>query len=171
MMSGASLFLAFLVVQRLSELVIARHNTARLLKRGAHEHAPGHYPLIVALHSAWILALIWFGHDQPVSILWLSVFAALQVFRVWILTSLGARWTTRIIVLDEPLVARGPFRLFRHPNYMLVVAEIAVAPLVLGLPLVALAFSLLNAGVLSIRIRAEENALSPLRHESEPQKS
>ena len=162
-MTGALAFLAFLIAQRLGELVLARRNTAALLARGAVEHAPGHYPLIVALHTAWIVALVVFGWNNPLHLGWLSVFALLQVFRVWILASLGPRWTTRIIVLDEPLVARGPFRLMRHPNYALVVAEIAVAPLVLGLPWVALVFSILNAAMLTVRIRAENAALSHLR--------
>lgn len=163
MTTGAPLFLAFLIVQRLSELVIARRNTRRLMARGAREVAPGHYGLIVALHSAWIGALAIFGYDQPVHLGWLALFGLLQVFRLWILGSLGERWTTRIIVLDEPLVARGPYRFMRHPNYVLVVAEIAVAPLVLGLVWLAIVFSVLNAIVLFIRIRAEEGALGPLR--------
>ena len=158
---GAALFLAFLIVQRLSELVIAKRNTRALLERGAREVAPGHYPLIVAMHSAWIAALLWWGHDAQIRWEWLVVFAALQGLRIWILSSLGRRWTTRIIVLDEPLVLRGPYRWLRHPNYVLVIAEIAVAPLVLGLGWVALVFSALNAVVLTIRIRAEDGALRP----------
>lgn len=162
-MTGALAFLAFLIVQRLAELALARRNTAALLARGAVEHAAGHYPLIVALHGAWILTLVALGWNAPLHLGWLGVFVLLQVFRVWILASLGARWTTRIIVLNAPLVARGPFRLMRHPNYALVVAEIAVAPLVLGLPWVALVFSILNAAMLTVRIRAENAALAHLR--------
>ena len=113
---ATGLFLAFLIVQRLAELVIARRNTAALLARGAVEHGAAHYPIIVALHVAWIAAIVVLGWSEPVRWGWLAVFAVLQAFRVWILTSLGSRWTTRIIVLDEPLVARGPFRWLRHPN-------------------------------------------------------
>ena len=156
---GAGLFLGFLVLQRLSELVLARRNTARLLAEGAREVAPGHYPLIVALHTAWIACLVIFGHDQAIQAGWLAVFAVLQAFRLWILGTLGRRWTTRIIVTDTPLVARGPYRFVNHPNYVLVVAEIAVAPLVLGLTWVAILFSILNAIVLTIRIRAEDAAI------------
>ena len=158
---GTALFLAFLVVQRLSELAIARRNTRRLLARGATEVGASHYPLIVALHTAWILALVGFGWDETVRLGWLAAFAVLQGLRLWILLSLGPRWTTRIVILDEPLVARGPYRWVRHPNYLLVVAEIAVAPMVLGLTGVALVFTLLNAAVLFIRIRAEDRALRP----------
>ena len=152
-------FIAFLVAQRLGELVIARRNTARLLARGAREHAAEHYPLIVALHTAWIACIAIFGFDEPVNPYWLAVFAVLQALRLWILASLGERWTTRIIVLDEPLVARGPFGFVRHPNYMLVCAEILVAPMVLGLGWVAAIFTMLNAAMLFVRIRAEEEAL------------
>lgn len=162
-MTPAVLFLAFIIVQRLSELVIAKRNTARLLAQGAVEHGAGHYPVMVAMHSAWIAALVVFGWQNPVSLPWLAVFVLLQVFRVWILATLGPRWTTRIIVLPEPLVARGPFRFFKHPNYVLVVAEIIVAPMVLGLVWVAVVWTVLNAAMLWVRIRAEDRALAPLR--------
>ncbi|MEM8850163.1 MAG: isoprenylcysteine carboxylmethyltransferase family protein [Pseudomonadota bacterium] len=162
-MIGSLLFLGFLVAQRLGELILAKANTARLLARGAVEVGAGHYPVIVALHTAWIAAMAIFGWTQPVQMGWLAVFALLQVLRLWILASLGRRWTTRIIVLDQPLVKAGPFRYLRHPNYTLVVAEIAVAPLVLGLVWVALVFSGLNALVLAWRIRVEDRALAGLR--------
>ncbi len=128
-----TLFLTYLVVQRLGELLLARRNTQRLMQRGAREVGARHYPAIVLLHTGWIACLIIFGFDQPVAWAWLAVFSILQIFRFWTLATLGERWTTRIIVLDEPLVARGPFRYVRHPNYMIVVAEIFVAPMVLGL--------------------------------------
>lgn len=156
---GAGLFIGFLVVQRLAELALARRNTARLLDRGAVEHGAAHYPLIVALHAGWLACIAVLGWGQPVHAGWLALFVLLQGVRLWILATLGPRWTTRIIVTGEPLVRRGPFRWLRHPNYMLVVAEIAVAPLVLGLGGVAAAFTVLNAVVLSIRLRAENRAL------------
>ncbi|PCJ93333.1 MAG: hypothetical protein COA52_06770 [Hyphomicrobiales bacterium] len=159
----AVLFLAFIVVQRLGELALAKKNTKALLLQGAKEYGASHYPLIVALHTFWVLALIILGFNQTVVLPWLALFAVLQVGRIWILASLGPRWTTRIIVLDKPLVKAGPFAFIRHPNYVLVVAEIFVAPMVLGLTTVALAFSVLNAAVLFIRISAEEKALAQLR--------
>lgn len=155
----ALLFIGFVVLQRLGELALARRNTQRLLARGAREVGAGHYPLIVALHTAWLLAIAVFGWQQPVHWLWLGVYAVLQLFRIWILASLGSRWTTRIIVLDEPLVRRGPYRFIPHPNYVLVVAEIAVTPLVLGLWPVALVFTVLNGLVLWLRISVEHKAL------------
>ncbi len=161
---AAVLLLTFVTVQRLGELVLARRNTRRLLARGAHEVGAEHYPLIVALHAAWLVGLWCLGWDERVDPLWLAVYALLQVFRGWILASLGERWTTRIIVLPgEPLVRRGPYRFLPHPNYLLVAAEIAVLPLVLGQGWWALVFSVLNALVLWIRIRAEGRALAPLR--------
>ena len=161
----ALLFLSFIVVQRLAELALAKRNTARLLERGAVEIGASHYPLIVVLHTGWVLALIYFGYGQALSMPWLIAYGALQVMRVWILASLGERWTTRIIVLDEPLVRAGPFAFLRHPNYVLVVAEIFVAPMVLGLFWVAVVFSVLNAAMLTLRISVEERALKPMRTE------
>jgi len=159
----AALFLGFVIVQRLAELFLAKRNSARLLERGAIEHGASHYPVMVMLHTCWVLTLVFFGISQPVSLWWILIFAGLQVLRIWILVTLGERWTTRIIVLDEPLVLTGPFKWFRHPNYMLVVAEIIVAPMVLGLMWVAAVFTILNAAMLFWRIRIEEQALRPLR--------
>lgn len=163
-MTGGVAFIAFLVVQRLGELVLARRNTARLKARGATEHGAAHYPAIVALHTAWVAAIAWWGWNEPLRVGWLVVFAALQILRIWVLATLGERWTTRIVVLPEPLVARGPFRFIPHPNYAVVMAEIAVAPLVLGLHWVAATFFVLNAAILLlVRIPAENEALAPLR--------
>jgi len=163
METATTLFLGFIIVQRLSELVIAKRNTARLLTKGAYEVGASHYPVMVGMHSAWIACLMIVGHDESVAFGWLALFAILQVFRLWILGSLGGRWTTRIIILEEPLVVRGPFKYVSHPNYMLVVAEIIVAPMVLGLVWVAVAFTVLNAAMLWVRIGVEDKALAPLR--------
>jgi len=104
--------------------------------------------------------LWWLALDRPVDPLWLALFVLIEIGRIWVLASLGRRWTTRIIVLpDTPLVRRGPYRFVSHPNYVVVAAEIAVLPLVFGLWPVALIFSLLNAAVLTVRIRAENRAL------------
>lgn len=152
--------LAFVTLERLGELWLARRNTAALKAQGAVEYAPGHYPAIVLLHAAWLAGLWWLGWNAPLVTPWVIVFLALQGLRIWILATLGPRWTTRIIVLPgAPLVARGPYRLLSHPNYCVVVGEIAVLPLAFGQPLYALAFSIANAAVLTIRIRAERRAL------------
>lgn len=157
-----SLILGLVTLQRLGELVLARRNTARLLERGGREVGAGHYPLIVALHAAWLIGLwilvVWRAPDA--SWPWLAIFIVLQVLRVWVIAALGPRWTTRIIVLPgAPLVREGPYRFVSHPNYCIVAAEILVLPLVFGLVWYGIVFSLLNALVLWIRIRAEEAAL------------
>jgi methyltransferase len=152
--------LAYVTLERLFELWLARRNTSALLAQGAREHSPGHYPLIVAVHLLWLGTLWVLAPWRTVEPFWLALYALLQVGRAWVLGTLGPRWTTRIIVLPgAPLVARGPYRFLSHPNYWVVIGEIAVLPLVFGLIWVALIFTVLNAIALSIRIRAEEAAL------------
>ena len=152
--------LAVVTLQRLGELYLSRRNTSRLLAQGAREHAPGHYPLIVALHAAWLACLWLFGLKSMIDPFWLALFVITELTRIWTLASLGPRWTTRIIVLpDVPLVRRGPYRWLNHPNYWIVVAEIAIFPLVFGLWKIALIFSILNGALLSVRIREENRAL------------
>jgi methyltransferase len=156
----AAILLALVTLERLGELWLARRNTAALLAAGGHEVAPGHYPLIVVLHAAWLGGLWLFGCNQPLALGWLAAFLVLQALRAWVLLSLGRRWTTRIIILPRaPLVRLGPYRFLSHPNYLVVAGEIAVLPLCLSWPGYALAFSLANALVLAIRIRAENAAL------------
>jgi methyltransferase len=163
-MTAAELILAAVTLQRVAELVVSRNNTRKLMASGAIEVAPEHYPLIVAVHAAWLLSLWVFGRDQPVHLVALAGYLGLQGLRLWTLRTLGPRWTTRIIVLPrQPLVAAGPYRFLSHPNYAVVVGEIAMLPLVLGLPLLAACFTILNAAVLAIRIRAENRALAASR--------
>ena len=158
--SAAIAILAFVTVQRLVELRLSHRNTQRLLARGAVEHGRGHYAFVVALHLIWLAALWWWAPGQPIDVPLLILFALLQVARIWVIASLGDRWTTRIIVLPgAPLVTRGPYRFVRHPNYVIVALEIAILPLVFGLAEIAIVFSLLNAVLLSLRIRAEDRAL------------
>jgi methyltransferase len=152
--------LAFVTAERLAELVLAKRNTERLLNRGAKEKAASHYPLIVALHAVWLLGLWLLAWDRAIQPVWLAIFAVLQVLRIWVLVTLKDRWTTRIVILpDAPLVKSGPYRFVKHPNYIVVIGEIAVLPLVFGLPWFAVTFSILNFLVLSIRITAENAAL------------
>jgi methyltransferase len=162
--TSAELILGIVTLQRVGELVLSRYNTHRLLARGAVEIAPRHYPLIVAVHAAWLVSLWVLGHDQPVNIVALVFYLLLQGFRFWVMRTLGSRWTTRIIVLPEqPLVSAGPYRFLSHPNYAVVAGEMVLLPLVLGLPLLAAVFTVLNAAVLVIRIRAENHALAASR--------
>ncbi|MBB2695084.1 UNVERIFIED_ORG: methyltransferase [Rhizobium esperanzae] len=160
MMWPAIALLSFVTLQRLGELVLARRNTAALLARGAREVAPEHYPAMVALHAGWLVGLWLLAPGRPVDLFWLAVFMGLQALRLWVLATLKDRWTTRIIILPGvPLVTSGPYRFLRHPNYAIVVGEIAALPLAFGLPLYAIGFSLLNACMLSIRLKAENAAL------------
>ncbi len=164
MIWAAIAILGFVTLQRLVELRLAERNSRRLLAEGAKEHAAGHYSFLVALHMAWLAALWWWAPGRPVDLALLLLFAALQVGRVWVVATLGRRWTTRIIVLPgAPLVRSGPYRYLSHPNYWIVTAEIAVLPLVFGLVDIALAFSAANVIILWIRIRAEDKALESLR--------
>ena len=152
--------LALVTLQRIGELWLSNRNTKRLLAQGAHETGSGHYPLIVAVHALWLAALWWLAPGRPIDGFWLAMFVLLELARIWVVASLGKRWTTRIIILsDEPLVRRGPYRLVDHPNYLVVIGEIAVLPLVFGLWQVALTFSVLNAAILTVRIRHENRAL------------
>jgi methyltransferase len=152
--------LALVTLQRLGELWLSNRHTKRLLAQGAHEVGASHYPLIVAVHALWLAALWWLAPGRRIDGFWLAMFVLIELARIWVLASLGKRWTTRIIVLPEArLVRQGPYRWVNHPNYLVVMAEIAVLPLVFGLWELALIFSALNAAVLAIRIREENRAL------------
>ena len=162
-MTAATIILTLVTLQRLGELVLSRRNTSRLLKRGAIEAGAGHYPLLVVLHGAWLIALWISGWDQEVNWPALAAFAVLQSLRLWVLLSLGSRWTTRIIVLPgAPLITKGPYRYLSHPNYAIVAGEIALLPLALNLPWLALLFAVLNGIALLVRIRTEARALAAL---------
>jgi methyltransferase len=155
--------LGLVVIQRLVELVVASRNTARLLARGGREVGAAHYPLFILLHASWLVAVaLTTPLDRQPNWALIGVFALLQCARIWVVSTLGPYWTTRVITLDDaPLVRRGPFRFVRHPNYWVVCGEIAVLPLAFGDWQVALIWTLLNAMLLAHRIRVETEALSP----------
>jgi methyltransferase len=155
-----AILLAYLTVQRLVELWWAKENATRLMASGGVEYGRSHLPLMILFHAAWLAGLWLLAYDHPVEPFSLALFVVLQMVRLWVLATLGRRWTIRVIVVPgERLVAQGPYRFFRHPNYAVVTGEIAVVPLALGLPAYALVFSILNAGMLAIRITAENAAL------------
>jgi methyltransferase len=162
---AGQIILALCALQRLIELALARRNEHALRAAGAVEHGAAHYPLIVALHAAWFAALaLVLRPDTPVVWPLIVVFALLQLARLWVLATLGRYWTTRIISLPgAPVVTRGPYRLLRHPNYAIVVGEIAVLPLAFGQWAIAAIFTLLNAAVLWLRIRSEDAVLAERR--------
>jgi methyltransferase len=153
--------LAFVTLQRLGELWLSSRNTARLRARGAYEVGVEHYPLMVVLHTGWLSGL--WVLAWPLSANWflIGLYAALQFLRVWVIASLGERWTTRIIVLpNAPLVHSGPYRFLKHPNYVVVTLEIALLPLAFGLVAYAVIFSAANAALVLWRIRTEDRALA-----------
>ena len=161
----AQAIVLLVAVQRMAETRLAKRNTQRLLAEGGVEHGAGHYPLFYALHGSWLLVLFLLV-PPSVAPVWplIGVFVALQCGRVWVIASLGRYWTTRIISLPEaPLVARGPYRWVRHPNYWVVAGEIAVLPLAFGAWWIAGGYTVLNAALLTYRIRMEEAALKPRR--------
>lgn len=156
--------LALVTAQRLAELVYSRFNETRLRRDGGIEYGAAHYPAIVALHAAWLAGLWITASGTHPHYGWLAIFLLLQGLRVWVLGTLGSRWTTRIIVVpDKPPVRSGPYRFLSHPNYAVVAAEIFVLPMAFGLLAYALIFSLLNAAVLAVRVRAENAALLATR--------
>jgi methyltransferase len=169
-MSIACAILGLVVLQRIGELWYASRNTSALKARGALEYGHAHYPFIVLLHAAWLTAIAsGIRRDPGVHSIPLVVFAALQAMRIWVIATLGPYWTTRIIrVPGEPLVRHGPYRLVRHPNYLVVAGEMAVFPLVFGQITNAVVFSALNAVLLAWRIRQENAVLDRHAHRQSP---
>jgi methyltransferase len=163
--SVARLVLAAVVLLRFVELLHAHRNTKALIRRGGVEIGARHYPLFIVLHAAWLASLFLFvPADARISWPWLALLLLMQAARLWCILSLGPWWTTRIITLPgAPLVRRGPYRFMRHPNYAVVIVEIAALPMMFGAWRIALIFSLCNAALLAWRIRVEERALAPRR--------
>ncbi len=164
-MTAHDLIIGLVVVQRLLELALSGRNARRLMARGGVEAGAGHYPLIVGLHASWLAALAFaVPGEVPVQVPLLVLYLALQGLRYWIMSALGEYWTTRVIsVPGAPLVASGPYRVARHPNYMVVAAELALLPMVFGAWQIAVLFTIANAGVMVLRIRAENAALAGQR--------
>ncbi len=157
----AQFLFGYVVIQRVAELAYANANTRRLLAEGGREYGEKHYPLFIVLHGGWLVSIALFAKPTAIpEMLLLNIFVASQTFRFWTLASIGRWWTTRIISAPHfPKVKRGPYRFIKHPNYALVVVEIALLPLILGTPAMALTFSLLNAALLWWRIRVENIVL------------
>ncbi|MFE2560257.1 isoprenylcysteine carboxyl methyltransferase family protein [Streptomyces sp. NPDC059352] len=161
-----TLLLAAVAAERLVELVVARRNAAWTLARLGVEHGRGHYPVMVALHTALLASCLieaWLAHRPFLPVLgWtmVAVVVLAQALRWWCVTTLGPYWNTRVIVVPGArLVRAGPYRFARHPNYVAVVAEIAALPLVHSAWLTATAFTVANAALLAVRIRCEDTAL------------
>lgn len=159
------LVIGLVAIQRLWELWLANRNTRRLIASGAVEVGARHYPLFIALHASWLGAIAL--TTSPATVphpAWLAVYVVLQFGRLWVIATLGRFWTTRIITLPgAPLNRRGPYRLFRHPNYVIASLEILVLPLAFGQVWIAIAWSIANAMLLAWRIRVEDGALADRR--------
>ncbi|MDQ0208463.1 isoprenylcysteine carboxyl methyltransferase family protein [Alkalicoccobacillus murimartini] len=159
-------FIAVVIVQRLAEVGVARSNERWMKDQGAFEAGASHYPVMVAMHCCFFVSLLvevtWIKTSSWTlwSVVPLAIFLVAQMIRVWALVSLGKFWNTKIIVLPgaEP-VKRGPYRWIRHPNYVVVIAEVLLLPLIFQAYFTAVVFSLLNAAMLMVRIKAEEEAL------------
>lgn len=160
-----TILVALVITQRLIELIIAKRNEYTILRKGGFEVGAAHYPLMVMIHSAFFVSLI--GEvlllDRNLSFLWiffLTTFLIMQIGRFWCLYSLGPFWNTKIMILPNAnVVKKGPYRYFKHPNYVIVTIELIFLPLLFNAYLTAILFTLLNALILSIRIPLEEKAL------------
>ncbi len=146
------------------ELFIAKKNEKIMLKKGAYEVGSSHYPFMIVLHTSFFVSLlievIYFKSITAIYVELLFVFLLLQLVRVWCLASLGVFWNTKIIILrGANVVKKGPYAYIRHPNYFVVCLEIAVLPLMFGAYMTAIAFTILNGIMLSVRIPIEEKAL------------
>lgn len=160
-----TLFITLVILQRLVELRIANKNEKWMKANGGFEVGQQHYKYIVLVHVMFFISLIVevsvFG--KSVSSLWLLFilfFTLAQALRIWSLLSLGQFWNTKIIIVPNVnIISKGPYKYIRHPNYLVVVIELLVIPLIFNAFWTAILFSLLNMLVLSIRIPAEEQAL------------
>jgi methyltransferase len=153
------IFISFLILQRLSELYISSRNEKWLLQNGAIQYGQSHYPFIVAMHTLFIISIIaeynWRG-GTPINWEFLTAFLLVLAFKFWALSSLGKYWNTKIYRVPGVYpVKKGPYKIFKHPNYMEVVCEIALIPLVFHLYYTAIIFTLLNAAMLTVRISVE----------------
>ncbi|HJQ30203.1 MAG TPA: isoprenylcysteine carboxylmethyltransferase family protein [Rubrobacter sp.] len=154
---------ALVGLQRLLELRYSRRNEVRLRARGAVERGSGHYPVMIAVHTLWLVSTLVEGLLREPPVWWplpLAVFLLVQPVRYWAILSLGVNWNVRILVVPGgKLVRSGPYRYFPHPNYVVVAVEVLTFPLIFGAWVTAVVFSLLNGALLYVRIRAEERAL------------
>lgn len=163
-------FVTAIIVQRLLELRMAKRNEKWALAHGAKEYSPEHYPWLVALHTGWIIGIALEGflrgaQPRPLWGLWLGIFLLAQFGRYWAISSLGGYWNTRILILPGgSRVQYGPYKYFKHPNYIVVALELLSGPLIFGATATAVIASVVNAALLlGVRIPAEERALENYR--------
>ena len=156
-------FISYVILLRIGELLLSKRNEKWLLQNGAVEYGKKHYPFIVALHILFIISLIIeysTQHTASFSLFFIILYFLILVFKAWVILSLGKFWNTKIYHISNlPLVKKGPYRYIKHPNYMIVIAEIAVIPLAFHLYFTAITFSILNAMMLFVRIKEEDKIL------------
>ncbi|MCM3879806.1 MAG: hypothetical protein ND807_06845 [Vicinamibacterales bacterium] len=162
-MNRAYLVLLLVALQRLAEVALSSRNERALRARGGVEAGRGHYPFILLLHTSWLVAIVaGLTPESPIHWVPLAFFGMMQALRAWIIRTLGPFWTTRVMTIPgEPLIRTGPYRFVRHPNYLVVIGEIALLPLVFGQLRNAVIFSILNLAMVSWRIKVEDAALEP----------
>lgn len=168
-LAAFTVLVALVGLERLAELVVSTRNAAWSMERGGVETGQGHYPFMVVLHTGLLVGALveaWVRRPDVASVLaWsmLSLVVVSQALRWWCIGTLGRRWNTRVIVVPGLApVSGGPYAAFRHPNYVAVVVEGFALPLVHSAWITALVFTVLNAGLLTVRIRAEDTALATL---------
>lgn len=168
-LTAFTVLVGLVALERLAELVVSKRNAAWSLERGGREYGQGHYPVMVVLHTGFLLAMLveaWIVQpDVPPGLAWsmLALVLAAQALRWWCITTLGHRWNTRVIVVPGlPPVTGGPYRYLSHPNYVAVVVEGVALPMVHGAWITALVFTVANAFLLRVRVRVEDAALATL---------
>lgn len=168
-LTAFTVLVGLVALERLAELVVSKRNAAWSLERGGREYGQGHYPVMVVLHTGFLLAMLveaWIVQpDVPPGLAWsmLALVLAAQGLRWWCITTLGHRWNTRVIVVPGlPPVTGGPYRYLSHPNYVAVVVEGVALPMVHGAWITALVFTVANAFLLRVRVRVEDAALATL---------
>ena len=157
------LFISFVILIRFAELIHSNRNEKWLLENGAFEYGQKHYPFIVLLHILFILSLIveyTIRQTVTYSILLIIFYFFILGVKVWVIFSLGKFWNTKIFhIPDTPNIRKGFYQYFKHPNYLIVIIEIALIPCIFQLYYTAIIFSVLNLVMLSIRIKVENKVL------------
>ncbi len=168
-----TVLVALVGVERLAELIVSKRNAAWSLERGGVETGFGHYPFMVVLHTGLLVGALleaWVRRpDVPSALAWsmLALVVASQALRWWCIATLGRRWNTRVIVVPGMApVDSGPYRFLSHPNYVAVLVEGVALPLMHASWITALVFTVANAALLTVRIRAEDTALATLPRQS-----
>jgi methyltransferase len=167
--NGFYIMLLVLIIQRLSELVIAKRNATWITKQGGYEVGAEHYKWMVLMHSSWFVSMLMehLYFNRGLNGYWqflLPMLLFTQVLRYTVIATLGRFWNTRIFILpDAPRIQTGIYRFITHPNYWIVRLEILLVPLLFKLYITSFIYTILNFFMLRVRIREEEQGLLKLR--------